>query len=370
MSGRSGAGRLPAIDVVRGLAVVLMVMHHVVDAWLRPEDRIGPLFMGLRHLGGLPAPAFMVLAGVSSALVLARERERGVAASGRVGAAVRRGLYVLGIAFAFRLFAFVAGGNPVSAWRAIFRVDVLNCLGAGLALVGAFVAPARTGRGAATIATISGLAILLVAPFVWGRSIPFPSELAGLYLAGTGKLVLFPLVPWAGLIALGFAVGELLAAIVRRDPSEAAVHRATRSWPLVGAGLFFGGWALAHAPFSLYPPHDWWKASPIFAAMRFGVQLGLLGAAFALVPRLPAARRADNFLALLGRHSLLAYVLHLELAYGRLVGPLQKRMSLPVALAGTAALVALCWLAARIVERREEARKAAAAGRKALEPAG
>jgi uncharacterized membrane protein len=336
-----------------------MVLHHVVDAWVRPEARTGPLYAGLRHLGGLPAPGFLVLAGVSGALVLARERTRGIAPSARARAALGRGLYVLGIAYAFRVFAFVAGGNPLSAWRAMFRVDVLNCLGAGLCLVGGLVALARSARAATGLAAGLAAAILLATPFVYGRTVEFPSDLVGFYIAGQGPLALFPLFPWLGLLAAGFVLGERLDVALRDTDRDAdrdvdpdlALRRATRLWAPGGLAVFLVGAALAGAPFALYPPHDFWHASPLYFAMRLALQVALLGVAFTLVPRLPAAARAGNPLALLGRHSLLAYVLHLELAYGRLAGPLQRQVAIPVALAGSAVLLVLCWAAAALAER-------------------
>src|SRR5690349_12155312 len=134
--------RIPALDVLRGLAVVLMVMHHCIDSFVADPNRTGMLYRGLRHVGGVPAPAFMLLAGLSAALVLSRERAKGVAAGTRVWSGVKRGLYVLGIAYAFRVFAFVVGGNSLASWEMIFRVDVLNCMGASLVIVAAVCAPA------------------------------------------------------------------------------------------------------------------------------------------------------------------------------------------------------------------------------------
>lgn len=342
--------RLPSIDVHRGVIVVLMVMHHTVDAWIRDDQRHGELYLWLRHLGGLPAPGFLFLAGLSSALVLARERSAGTAPRARVVAGVRRGLYVLGIAFAFRVVGFVFGGNPLSNWPMVFRVDILNCMGVALALTSALCAPARTGRASATVATLLGLAFLLPAPLVWGQTVAFPSELVGNYVAGNGMLVMFPLFPWLSFAAFGFALGEGLAAAGARGLDEPGLRRLARWMAVGGALLCLGGWALDKVPFAAYPPHDYWKCSPLFMAIRLGLQLLLLWALTELATRSPAWLRARDPLQLLGRHSLAIYLVHLELVYGQLSRPVRGQLSLFQALAGMALVNLACYGLARGLE--------------------
>jgi uncharacterized membrane protein len=60
--------RLPFIDWVRGLAVVAMMVWHTADAWLLPGLRAGEGWSFLRFFGGLAAPSFLFLAGLSAAL--------------------------------------------------------------------------------------------------------------------------------------------------------------------------------------------------------------------------------------------------------------------------------------------------------------
>src|SRR5690348_14866932 len=48
------AGRIAAIDWLRGLAVVLMILWHGYDAWLAPAAKTGDAYQVLRHLGAQP----------------------------------------------------------------------------------------------------------------------------------------------------------------------------------------------------------------------------------------------------------------------------------------------------------------------------
>ena len=83
------------LDWVRGVAVLIMIEAHVLDAWTHAADRTRPLFGYAMILGGFGAPLFLFLAGV--AVVLSAEskfRKTGdFAASWRAVAEARDGRY-------------------------------------------------------------------------------------------------------------------------------------------------------------------------------------------------------------------------------------------------------------------------------------
>ena len=71
------SNRLRYLDWMRGLAAFIMLQGHVMDGWLRPQDRSGEWFWLSQFLGGLPAPIFLFLVGVSLAIVLDSMRAKG-----------------------------------------------------------------------------------------------------------------------------------------------------------------------------------------------------------------------------------------------------------------------------------------------------
>ena len=87
-----GPSRRTYLDVLRGVAVLVMIEAHVLDSWTRLSDRQTRHFTDAIVIGGFGAPLFLFLAGVAVPLLAGSKFRR----SGDVGAAsravVRRGL--------------------------------------------------------------------------------------------------------------------------------------------------------------------------------------------------------------------------------------------------------------------------------------
>ena len=107
MTEASAPGRRTYLDVLRGVAVLVMIEAHVIDSWTRVADRRSRAFGESLILGGFGAPLFLFLAGVSVSLSAASKLRRtgDVATASR--AVIRRGAEILGLAFVFRLQACI-----------------------------------------------------------------------------------------------------------------------------------------------------------------------------------------------------------------------------------------------------------------------
>ena len=65
-SSRSGlSSRRAYIDWARGIAVLLMIEAHTIDAWTRLDVRRTVAFRDATVLGGFAAPLFLWLAGLA-----------------------------------------------------------------------------------------------------------------------------------------------------------------------------------------------------------------------------------------------------------------------------------------------------------------
>ena len=90
------------LDVLRGVAVLVMIEAHVIDAWTRAADRQTQGFRQSLVLGGFGAPLFLFLAGVAVAMSAgSKARRAGIDAA--VRAVQKRGMQIFLLAFVFRL---------------------------------------------------------------------------------------------------------------------------------------------------------------------------------------------------------------------------------------------------------------------------
>src|ERR1041385_8988033 len=70
--GSAEVNRRRYIDWMRGVAVLCMIEHHTFDAFLDPSLHGSAWDRTFRFVGGVAAPGFLFLAGLSLALALER----------------------------------------------------------------------------------------------------------------------------------------------------------------------------------------------------------------------------------------------------------------------------------------------------------
>src|SRR6202171_1987330 len=210
--------RLAYIDWMRGLACVLMFQTHCYNSWLAPEARQSSLYAWSQLGGTLPAPLFIFLAGVSSALVTEKLREKGTARNAIAKTAILRGAEIYGLGLLFRVQEFALGHRWVP-WTDLFRVDILNILGLSMMLMG--VLCWATGDGdvaAARIRTLvagilAATVVAMATPPLWTthrpKFLPWPIEsyINGVHIFDQPQPWLFPLFPWSAFAFAGLAVG-------------------------------------------------------------------------------------------------------------------------------------------------------------------
>src|ERR1700719_3288820 len=179
------AGRLAYIDWLRGLACVVMFQAHSYSSWLTPAARKTEFYRWSQAAATVPAPLFIFLAGVSSAMVTQRLREKGVARNAIARTTILRGAEILGLGFLFRGQEFVLG-YPNAPWTDLLRVDVLNILGMSMMLIGmlswvtASESFEKSRTRAIAFALLAATLIAVTTPWIWTtyrpRWLPWPIE--------------------------------------------------------------------------------------------------------------------------------------------------------------------------------------------------
>jgi uncharacterized membrane protein len=310
------------IDWARGIAVLIMIQAHALDAWTRPADRSLPAFGYFLVLGGFAAPMFLWLAGLGLVLsaerVLTKTGRRSTAAE----AVVRRGVEIFILAFLFRIQAFIIspGSSPVT----LFRVDILNVMGPAMAAAGLIWAIGRNRLGAALACGITAVGLAMLTPVVrqaaWVSALPVWTQW---YLRPFGDHTTFTLLPWAGFVFAGAAYGSLLG-----QAQEAHGERLiVTGLSLTGAAVLALGLFTASLP-SIYAVSNFWTSSPTYFAVRIGVLMVALGILFSVTALEAWTARPLAILEKFGRNSLFVYWIHVELVYGYATWVIHRRLPL------------------------------------------
>jgi uncharacterized membrane protein len=375
------------LDWQRGLAVLFMVEVHVLDAWLAPGAVSTPWPFGilsgswvtpyavLQMIGGLAAPGFLYMAGLSQALGDAAQERKGVPGPDRRRQALGRAFWLLGVAYGFRVAEFVLGGawSRAGGWADIVRVDVLNIIAVGLALA-AVLSIGRARAAGAALAGAAALALVLATPVVADALRHYDLPQAGALVDPAARAAPNALVDvlaaylWASWPRANFHVFNW-AAFLLAGAALAPLARAGRrplAWLGLAAALYALSWWADRWP-AIYAYQSFWRTSPSWFGMRLAICVALTGL-LQLVP--DAAERPLGWLSLLGRQSLVGYIASVELTYGATIEiiswrtrgvPFQRTLSFGAMSAGIVVMFGVTWAISRGWERGQAWRKARAA---------
>jgi uncharacterized membrane protein len=311
---KTASQRLLFLDWVRGLAAVVMLQGHVFDSFLRKDLRDGGASTWSQFAGGMPPAVFLFLLGVTFAFLMDSQERKGLDGASRWLAALRRSGYLFAAAFAFRLqlWAFSFDKSPGTD---LLRVDILNCMGMAL-LVLSVMAIFRT-RERIRLCAVLGLAIAAAAPVVSGLDWSGVPEILKNYLAPDH--LYFGFFPWASFVAFGMSAGSILRVL---NPEDMPAAMQWFGWG--GVAVAFTAWTLSFVNPSPYANSDFWLNSPALTLIKLGAVLILI--AFAWVWNLQAAG-SRSWIRQFGVTSLLVYWVHVELIYGRWLGPLKNSLT-------------------------------------------
>jgi uncharacterized membrane protein len=313
--------RRPYIDRVRGVAVLIMILAHVLDAWTQDADRHTAAFRNLTIVGGFAAPLFLWMAGLG--LAFGGERAAGTAGSRATAtlAILNRGLEIFVLAFLFRLQAFLLSpGGPLIA---IFRVDILNIMGPAIVAAGLVWGVARNPRGAAVLCAAAAAAIAMTTPPVlsaaWLEWLPIWLRW---HVQPAGDMTTFTLFPWSGFVFAGAATGSILSLAL----GERTERQMVLSIGTIGAALMALGYGASTLP-TIYASSSFWTSSPTYFTIRLGAMMLALALMFAVSETSALPSAILNGLERFGRRSLFIYWIHVELVYGYLTWPIHRSLS-------------------------------------------
>lgn len=345
--------RFAFLDWTRGLAVLIMIQCHTFNSFTRLDLRDGGPYVISQFIGGMAAPLFLFMAGMTLAFQMDSLERREPTLPRRWLGALRRAGYVWGIAYLFR-FTNWLGSWPYATAQELTKVDILNCMGLGMAVLAvlAIVPYRRRIQFAVAAALLIACAAPVVANLNW-TGVP---QLIHEYLApgqGRGRFAFFPCASYVG---FGLALG----AIVKRTAPERMERLLAWCVP-IGFALVFTAQYFSNLPYSIYPQSNFWTDSPALILIRVGICLLALAGAFLWTEF--GAGAAWSWMQALGKTSLMAYWVHVMLVYGNLAKPLRRALNTTEAAAATvavtAAMVALSaaklWWTGRRAQKQQQA---------------
>ena len=318
-------GRVDSVDLLRGLVMVIMLLDHTRDfvhadsLLFDPSDlsRTTPALFLTRWITHFCAPVFVLLAGTGAYLQLAR---------GKTKAELSRFLWTRGLWLIVLELTVVRFGVAFNLDYAAFPgfLQVIWVIGVSMIVLAALV-----HLRLRTVAAI-GVAMIALHNLADGVIMDVPNEPAWLvsvwmilhqqgFIPGTRMLVLYPLVPWIGVMAAGYALG----AVYEWEP-----ERRRRFLLRLGLGLT-AAFVVLRAVNVYGDPSRWAvQESPAFTVLSFLrttkyppsllFLLMTLGPAMLLLAWAEATRRGPLGRALVtfGRVPLFFYVLQWLTAHG------------------------------------------------------
>ena len=312
--------RLPAVDATRGLALLLMVLDHVatfaranVTAETNanyPVHLWGPGWFITGLVTNVSSPTFWFLAGVSIALLVARERHKDSTDD-----------FLLVRAGALFLIDMVLMGwewMPLSPPHPKVAFDLLSCIAFALLLmIPVRRLPDRWLAGFTALLFVGFSVLTHVVPQAAFEHLQFPLRPFLAFDATHAPIVTFPVLGWLGVMTLGLWCGRRLAD--GRWTTGAPFARV--AW--IGLGVWLlarltgigsaGAWRPAAGLEALFLMQ---KGPPTLDFLAFNLAFGLFALALALDAGSALERRApERWLVVLGRAPLFLFVIHLLVAF-------------------------------------------------------
>ena len=345
-SDRIPSRRSEWVDLLRGLAVVVMIEVHATNVWYA-----GVVPPWLNFINGLVAPSFLMCAGFGMTL-----------STFQIDGSLRSFKEVLPRYGFILLCAYLlhAPGLALAQWtvlstpqlfRELFKIDVLQCVVFSLLILQG-LARCMRHRGAFGFTALAlGVAIAWFSPYLWitgfGEWLSLP--LRGLFngIPDRGVTALFPLFPWFAFVAFGSALGALYASR-RTDVHEdqARWSESTFIYTLIGTGLAIWLWGQWQKDTWLWSG-TWvadptgierlngWTRDELYALYNQTLpsvmeRLGwvfMIGGTLGFLKSRWSHWKFFSLLDSVSRESLLVYILHLQIIFGVLLYPFVSNMT-------------------------------------------
>ncbi len=301
MNKNNYVNRVLAIDLLRAIAVALMLEGHTTHVFLQTElrDPANIAFSTWQWIRGFTAPLFMFVSGLVFTFLLFDENFS--LKEERLKKGIRRGMFLIFLGYLLRFPSF----NPYylariseEQIRTFISVDALHIIGFGLLAISFFAFVLnylKTGAFASRFFSVVSLIFFFAGAFTDNFTFAqkLPDFLAAWFVNDYGSI--FTLFPWLGYLFLGAS----FSFIFRRNNSRAKKR-----------GLLF-----ALPAFIVFAAIEKFTGETYFLiiAERTTFVMALLGIAILITDKF---KKLPSGILALGKNTLTVYVAHLVILYG------------------------------------------------------
>jgi len=236
MSLEKNIERLQSIDALRGLVILIMLLDHVRETFYLHKQVTDPMdvtvtepaLFGSRLLAHICAPVFVLLTGISAFLFQSKKQDLQQTRA----FLLKRGLFLIVLEFTLVNFAWTATFPPE-----VIYLQVIWAIGISMVVLACGVSLPLSVLAGVALMIIFGHNLLDSVHFSQGilQNIWFVLHERGwLEFAGIKLRTSYPVLPWIGVILLGYVLGQLFSSKYTAKQRG----RALLSLGLASIGLF------------------------------------------------------------------------------------------------------------------------------------
>jgi uncharacterized membrane protein len=306
------------IDLYRGLVILLMLQGHTFRAVLDNKIINTALFQFHDFFHGVSAPAFLFGSGLTFVLSTRKRWEDYHHWDPPLARRLGRILVIFMLGYIIHL-PFMSARKLIlestqQDYLMFFQSDVLQCIGFGLLTLHGLVFFFKTERRFYGLVLAATIAIPLLTPLFWDVDFlkHYPAVIAQLMNNKHGSL--YPLLPFVGFLFVGVLVSwEFMLAVEHKREK-----RFMQRFFILGPIFIIAGLLIDAVPFQVYPSYNFWYTSPNYFLIRVGALLLIAGTIWFTVEKI---KKPPRWITILGKESLLMYVVHLPILYGSVINP-------------------------------------------------
>lgn len=319
MTTSSKKNRIIFIDLLRAFAVLQMVQGHTTDVLLSHEYRSFeyPIYAVWLFMRGMTAPIFLFTAGTVFTYLFRLSKEP-FENNPRVAKGLKRVLLLICLGYLLRFpTPTIIDFSSVTAQqiKIFLSVDVLHLISISLLLViGLAYLSEKIFKSDYWVYGITAILFFTIDPLShiidWKNFLPIP--LANYFTRDYGSL--FPLIPWSGYVIGGAVLGSYLA----KNPLVFKSSNFSIMIGAIGLSLIFTSLFGDYLEKIYYSNSRAWGSGYSIIFLRLGFVLSLTSLVALISIKIETI---PKFFILVGRNTLLIYVVHLLILYGSAWNP-------------------------------------------------